>query len=285
MKAPAPASPLTNALSVDVEDYFQVSALAPVIDRASWPQRECRVVRNVERLLDLFAGSEARATFFTLGWVAERYPDLVRRIVKEGHELASHGYDHLRASEQSRPEFEQDVRRAKGLLEDLGGGRVQGYRAPSFSIGDRNAWAFDVLLEAGYRYSSSVYPIRHDHYGSPHAPRFAYAARPGLLEIPLTTTRMFGRNLPAGGGGYFRLAPYRLSRWALRRVNAIDRQPAIFYMHPWEIDPQQPRLPGTSMKTRFRHYVNLDKTEARLGRLLQDFRWGRIDEVFAPSLS
>jgi polysaccharide deacetylase family protein (PEP-CTERM system associated) len=285
MKAPAPASPLTNALSVDVEDYFQVSALAPVIDRASWPQRECRVVRNVERLLDLFAGSEARATFFTLGWVAERYPDLVRRIVKEGHELASHGYDHLRASEQSRPEFEQDVRRAKGLLEDLGGGRVQGYRAPSFSIGDRNAWAFDVLLEAGYRYSSSVYPIRHDHYGSPDAPRFAYAARPGLLEIPLTTTRMFGRNLPAGGGGYFRLAPYRLSRWALRRVNAIDRQPAIFYMHPWEIDPQQPRLPGTSMKTRFRHYVNLDKTEARLGRLLQDFRWGRIDEVFAPSLS
>jgi polysaccharide deacetylase family protein (PEP-CTERM system associated) len=285
MNAPAPASPLTNALSVDVEDYFQVSALAPVIDRASWPQRECRVVRNVERLLDLFAGSQARATFFTLGWVAERYPDLVRRIVKEGHELASHGYDHLRASEQSRPEFEQDVRRAKGLLEDLGGGRVRGYRAPSFSIGDRNAWAFDVLLEAGYRYSSSVYPIRHDHYGSPDAPRFAYAARPGLLEIPLTTTRMFGRNLPAGGGGYFRLAPYRLSRWALRRVNAIDRQPAIFYMHPWEIDPQQPRLPGTSMKTRFRHYVNLDKTETRLGRLLQDFRWGRIDEVFAPSLS
>jgi polysaccharide deacetylase family protein (PEP-CTERM system associated) len=285
MNAPEPTLPLTNALSVDVEDYFQVSALAPVIDRASWPQRECRVVRNVDRLLDLFAASGVRATFFTLGWVAERYPDLVRRIVKEGHELASHGYDHLRASEQSRPEFEQDVRRAKGLLEDLGGGPVQGYRAPSFSIGDRNAWAFDVLLEAGYRYSSSVYPVKHDHYGSPDAPRFAYAARPGLLEIPLTTTRMFGRNLPAGGGGYFRLAPYRLSRWALRRVNAVDRQPAIFYMHPWEIDPEQPRLPGTSMKTRFRHYVNLDKTEARLGRLLDDFRWGRIDEVFAPSLS
>ena len=285
MNEPERVLPLTNALSVDVEDYFQVSALAPVIDRASWPQRECRVVRNVERLLDLFGDDGARATFFTLGWIAERYPALVRRIVKEGHELASHGYDHLRASEQSRHEFEQDVRRAKGLLEDLGGLRVQGYRAPSFSIGERNPWAFDVLLEAGYRYSSSVYPVRHDHYGSPDAPRFAYDARPGLLEIPLTTARVLGRNLPAGGGGYFRLAPYRLSRWALRRVNTIDRQPAIFYMHPWEIDPQQPRVPGTSMKTRFRHYVNLDKTEPRLVRLLRDFRWGRVDEVFAPALS
>ena len=222
-----------NALSVDVEDYFQVSALAPVIDRASWEQRECRVVRNVERLLDLFAHRGAHATFFTLGWVAERYPALVKRIVADGHELASHGYAHLRASEQSRAEFEQDVRRAKAVLEDLGGRRVQGYRAPSFSIGESNPWAFDVLLDAGYRYSSSVYPVRHDHYGSPDSPRFAYDVRPGLREIPLTTTRMLGRNLPAGGGGYFRLAPYRLSRWAIRRVNTIDRQPAIFYMHPW----------------------------------------------------
>ena len=285
MNAPERLLPLTNALSVDVEDYFQVSALAPVIDRTSWPQRECRVVGNVERLLDLFAERGARATFFTLGWVAERYPRLVRRIVSEGHELASHGYDHRRANEQSRSEFAHDVQRAKSLLEDLGGCGVQGYRAPSFSIGEKNPWAFDVLLEAGYRYSSSVYPVRHDHYGSPDAPRFAYEARRGLLEIPLTTTRLFGRNLPAGGGGYFRLAPYPLSRWALRRVNTVDRQPAIFYMHPWEIDPRQPRVPGTSMKTRFRHYINLDKTESRLGRLLLDFRWGRIDEVFAPSLS
>jgi len=269
-----------NALSVDVEDYFQVSALAPVIDRASWEQRECRVVRNVERLLDLFAHRGAHATFFTLGWVAERYPALVKRIVADGHELASHGYAHLRASEQSRAEFEQDVRRAKAVLEDLGGRRVQGYRAPSFSIGESNPWAFDVLLDAGYRYSSSVYPVRHDHYGSPDSPRFAYDVRPGLREIPLTTTRMLGRNLPAGGGGYFRLAPYRLSRWAIRRVNTIDRQPAIFYMHPWEIDPDQPRIAGTDLKTRFRHYVNLDKTEARLDRLLRDFCWGRVDEVF-----
>ena len=280
MSAPERLPTPMNALSVDVEDYFQVSALAPVIDRASWEQRECRVVRNVERLLDLFAHRGAHATFFTLGWVAERYPALVKRIVADGHELASHGYAHLRASEQSRAEFEQDVRRAKALLEDLGGRRVQGYRAPSFSIGESNPWAFDVLLDAGYRYSSSVYPVRHDHYGSPDSPRFAHDVRPGLLEIPLTTTRMLGRNLPAGGGGYFRLAPYRLSRWAIRRVNTIDRQPAIFYMHPWEIDPDQPRIAGTDLKTRFRHYINLDKTEPRLDRLLRDFCWGRVDEVF-----
>ena len=280
MNAPERLPTPMNALSVDVEDYFQVSALAPVIDRASWEQRECRVVRNVERLLDLFAHRGAHATFFTLGWVAERYPALVKRIVADGHELASHGYAHLRASDQSRAEFEQDVRRARALLEDLGGRRVQGYRAPSFSIGESNPWAFDVLLDAGYRYSSSVYPVRHDHYGSPDSPRFAYDVRPGLREIPLTTTRMLGRNLPAGGGGYFRLAPYRLSRWAIRRVNTIDRQPAIFYMHPWEIDPDQPRIAGTDLKTRFRHYINLDKTEPRLDRLLRDFRWGRVDKVF-----
>lgn len=285
MNAPAQAPVLLNALTVDVEDYFQVSALAPLIDRASWPTRECRVARNVERLLDLFAERNAHATFFTLGWIAERYPQLVRRIVADGHELASHGYGHLRASEQSRADFQQDVLRAKGLLEDMSGGPVRGYRAPSFSIGDGNPWAFDVLLDAGHRYSSSVYPVQHDHYGSPDAPRFPYAVRPGLLEIPLTTVRMWGRNLPAGGGGYFRLAPYSLSRWALRRVNDTDVRPAIFYMHPWEIDPEQPRIPGTGMKTRFRHYVNLDKTESRLGRLLGDFRWGRVDEVFAPLLS
>lgn len=272
--------PLMNALTVDVEDYFQVSALAPLIDRTSWEARECRIERNVERLLALFAERHARATFFTLGWVAERYPRLIKTIVAGGHELASHGYGHLRASEQSRDEFHQDVRRAKLLLEDLGGTPVQGYRAPSFSIGHSNPWAFDVLLENGYRYSSSIYPVKHDHYGMPDAPRFPYQPRPGLTEIPVTTTRLLGRNLPAGGGGYFRLAPYGVSRWALRRVNTVDGQPAIFYFHPWEIDPEQPRVPGTSLKTRFRHYVNLDKTESRLGRLLRDFRWGRVDEVF-----
>jgi polysaccharide deacetylase family protein (PEP-CTERM system associated) len=277
MNAPLP---LTNALTVDVEDYFQVSAMAPHIARDSWDSQPCRVERNVQRLLALFAEHRAQATFFTLGWIAERYPQLVRDIVAGGHELASHGYGHLRASEQSRADFTQDVQRAKALLEDISGQAVRGYRAPSFSIGHSNPWAFDVLLESGYQYSSSVYPVQHDHYGMPDAPRFPYASRPGLVEVPITTTRMLGRNLPAGGGGYFRLAPYVLSRWALRRVNAIDRRPAIFYMHPWEIDPGQPRIPGTSLKTRFRHYVNLARTEPRLARLLHDFKWGRMDQAF-----
>jgi polysaccharide deacetylase family protein (PEP-CTERM system associated) len=276
---------VTNALTVDVEDYFQVSALAAHIDRGSWGGLECRVERNVDRLLALFSEYDAYATFFTLGWIAERYPHLVRRIVSAGHELASHGYGHLRCTEQSRAELLADVRRAKNLLEDLGGQAVLGYRAPSFSIGTDNGWAFDVLLEAGYRYTSSIYPVHHDHYGMPDAPRFAYDARPGLREIPITTIRVLGRNLPAGGGGYFRLLPYRLSRWALQRVNEVDARPAIFYVHPWEIDPAQPRVPGTSLKTRFRHYVNLHKTESRLGRLLGDFRWGRVDEVFGLRLT
>ena len=280
MNAPERSFALMNALTVDVEDYFQVSAMAPHIARDSWDAQPCRVERNVQRLLALFAQHQAHATFFTLGWIAERYPQLVRDIVAGGHELASHGYGHLRASEQSRPDFTQDVQRAKALLEDIGGRPVRGYRAPSFSIGHTNPWAFDVLLEAGHSYSSSVYPVRHDHYGMPDAPRFPYAARPGLIEIPITTTRVMGRNLPAGGGGYFRLAPYKLSRWALRRVNTIDRRPAIFYMHPWEIDPGQPRVAGANLKTRFRHYVNLARTESRLGHLLHDFKWGRVDEVF-----
>ena len=280
MNAPERSMELTNALTVDVEDYFQVSAMAPHIARDSWDAQPCRVERNVQRLLTLFAQHRAHATFFTLGWVAERYPQLVRDIVAGGHELASHGYGHERASDQSRSDFAQDVQRAKALLEDIGGQPVRGYRAPSFSIGHSNPWAFDVLLEAGYQYSSSVYPVQHDHYGMPDAPRFPYQSRPGLLEIPITTTRVMGRNLPAGGGGYFRLAPYKLSRWALRRVNTIDGRPAIFYMHPWEIDPGQPRVAGTDLKTRFRHYVNLARTEARLGHLLSDFKWGRVDEVF-----
>lgn len=280
MNAPERSAVTVNALTVDVEDYFQVSAMAPHIARDSWDAQPCRVEHNVQRLLALFAQHRAHATFFTLGWIAERYPQLVRDILAGGHELASHGYGHLRASDQSPPDFKQDIQRAKALLEDIGGQPVRGYRAPSFSIGHSNLWAFDVLLEAGYQYSSSVYPVQHDHYGMPDAPRFPYQSRPGLIEIPITTTRVMGRNLPAGGGGYFRLAPYKLSRWALRRVNDIDRRPAIFYMHPWEIDPGQPRVAGADLKTRFRHYVNLARTESRLGHLLRDFKWGRVDEVF-----
>jgi polysaccharide deacetylase family protein (PEP-CTERM system associated) len=269
-----------NALSVDVEDYFQVSAFEPHIGRQQWHAMECRVERNIHRLLDLFDARGACGTFFTLAWIAERYPALVREIVARGHELASHGTEHRRASEQDHRAFREDVASARRQLEDIAGVAVRGFRAPSFSIGHGNLWAFDALREAGYVYSSSIYPVRHDHYGMPDAPRFAHRRDNGLLELPITTTRVFARNLPAGGGGYFRLLPYAASRWAIARVNRVDRQPAIFYFHPWEIDPQQPRVAGLTAKTRFRHYLNLHRTESRLGRLLADFRWDRIDRVF-----
>lgn len=278
-----PAKPLTNALTIDVEDYFQVSAFAPHIARSEWNTRECRVEQNVDRILALLENRNTKATFFTLGWIAERYPELVRRIVQAGHELASHGYGHERASEQSEEVFYSDIQLSKIILEDLSGTEVKGYRAPSFSIGADNLWAFDCLAKAGYRYSSSIYPIRHDHYGMPDAPRFAHQVRDGLLEIPATTLRMFNRNLPSSGGGYFRLMPYTLSRWMLNRVNNGDQKSAIFYFHPWEIDADQPRIPGISRKTRFRHYVNIDLMEGRLNQLLDDFQWGRMDEIFLNS--
>ena len=270
---------LTNALTVDVEDYFQVSAFAPYIERTDWGNRECRVERNVDRILEMLTEHDAKATFFMLGWIAERYPDVVRRIVDNGHELASHGYGHQRASEQTEEAFFADIQLAKFLLEDLSGQIVNGYRAPSFSIGEKNMWAYDCLERAGYRYSSSIYPIRHDHYGMPDAPRFMHIQR-GLIEIPVTTMQFLGRNWPASGGGYFRLLPYEVSRWLLRRVNDMDRRAAVFYFHPWEIDPDQPRIPGINAKTRFRHYVNIHRMEGRLKQLLADFRWGRMDSVF-----
>ncbi len=270
----------TNALTIDVEDYFQVSAFAPYISRMEWNSRECRVERNVNRILDMLAAKEIKATFFTLGWIAERYPQLVRRIVKEGHELASHGYGHERASDLSEEAFAADIRLAKILLEDLSGVEVKGYRAPSFSIGTGNLWAFDCLAREGYTYSSSIYPIKHDHYGMPDAPRFAHKVRDTLTEVPVTTVRMFGRNLPSSGGGYFRLFPYALSRWLLNRVNGQDHQSAIFYFHPWEIDVDQPRVAGINAKTRFRHYVNIGRMEGRLQQLISDFKWGRMDQIF-----
>ena len=271
--------PIVNALTIDVEDYFQVSALAPYISRTEWEHRDCRVERNVDGILQMLDDHAARATFFTLGWIAERYPQLVRRIVERGHELASHGYAHERATDQSQSVFLDDITRAKRVLEDISGTEVRGYRAPSFSIGATNTWAFDCIRQSGYLYSSSIYPIHHDHYGMPDAPRFTHPIREGLLEVPVTTLRMMKRNWPAGGGGYFRLMPYAMSRWLLRRVNSVDGQPAIFYFHPWEIDAAQPRVRGIDFKTRFRHYVNLSRTEQRLRRLLADFRWGRVDEV------
>lgn len=274
------SQPIVNALTIDVEDYFQVSAFAPYIKRLEWNTRECRVERNVNRILEMLEAHDAKATFFMLGWIAERYPELVRCIVKQGHELASHGYGHERASDQSEDAFFSDIQRSKLILEDLSGVVVRGYRAPSFSIGTGNLWAFDCLQRAGYQYSSSIYPIRHDHYGMPDSPRFAYQVRDGLLEIPITTLRVLKRNLPSSGGGYFRLLPYAISHWMLGKVNSGDKEPAIFYFHPWEIDTEQPRIEGISRKTRFRHYVNIDRMEARLSQLFSDFKWGRMDKIF-----
>lgn len=279
------SSPIVNAMTVDVEDYFHVQAFSNVIDRGVWEQLPRRVEHNTDRLLGEFANAQIKATFFTLGWVAERHPQLIRRIASQGHEVASHGYAHIRADRQSPAEFRADVRRAKQLLEDAGGVAVQGYRAATFSIGRENLWAFEILAEEGHRYSSSVFPIRHDLYGMPRAPRTPFRASSALLtEIPLTTVRLFGRNFPCSGGGYFRLLPYQLSTWAMRRVNRKDRLPCIFYLHPWEIDPDQPRQHAASLKSQLRHYTNLAKTEGRLRRLLREFRWARMDETFREEL-
>ena len=269
-----------NAMTVDVEDYFQVSAFEPYIDRAAWDDKECRVERNVDRILELFDEHDVKATFFTLGWIAQRFPQMTRRLVEQGHELASHGWSHVRVTQQNPDQFREDVVRTKALLEDLSGQEIIGYRAASYSIGADNLWALDVLQETGHRYSSSIYPIKHDLYGMPDAPRFAF--KPGetdFTEFPVTTVRFGARNFPCGGGGWFRLVPYAGMRWAMRRVNSHDRESVIFYFHPWEIDPAQPRQAGISAKTRFRHYLNLARMESRLNRLLGDFSWGRMDEV------
>lgn len=276
---------IVNAMSIDIEEHFQVGAFETVIDRADWARLPSRVEANTDRVLAMFADAGVKATFFTLGWVAERCPELIRRIVDQGHELASHGYSHVRVTNQTREEFQADVRRTKAILEDTGGVAVTGFRAASFSIDDRVLWAFDVLQAEGYRYSSSIYPIQHDHYGMPAAPRAPF--RPngagGLLEVPISTLELMGRKWPCGGGGYFRLLPYQYFRWAYRRLNRRDGLPSIFYFHPWEVDPDQPRPDGIGAKTRFRHYINLGKTEQRLRRLLSDFAWDRMDRVFLPA--
>lgn len=269
-------------MSVDVEDYFHVRAFADVIEASSWDARPCRIPQNMDRILECFDAAGVKATFFTLGWVAERYPEWIRRIVAEGHELASHGWSHELVWRQTRAVFRDDVTRTKRLLEDVGGQEVLGYRASTFSIDARTLWAFDELEAAGYSYSSSVNPIAHDLYGFRDAPRFAFTpGRSDFLELPLTTVRLGGRTLPCAGGGFFRLLPYRTFRWALERVNREDRQPAIFYFHPWEIDPDQPRIAGAGARSRLRHYLNLDRVAGRLERLLRDFEWDRIDRVFA----
>jgi polysaccharide deacetylase family protein (PEP-CTERM system associated) len=272
---------LRHAMTVDVEDFFQVQAFANQVARADWDNFPCRVEANTERVLALFSDHAVKATFFTLGWVAQRYPQLIRRIVSEGHELASHGFAHYRVSEQTSDEFRADVSRTKRLLEDCGQVAVKGYRAASFSIGTNTLWALDILASEGYRYSSSIYPIRHDLYGMPDAPRFCF--RPGnvgFLEVPLTTIRFSGRNFPASGGGYFRLLPYFVSRRALNRVVTRDHQSCVFYFHPWEIDPEQPRIENAPLRSRMRHYVNLRSMEGKLRRLMRDFSWTRMDHLF-----
>jgi polysaccharide deacetylase family protein (PEP-CTERM system associated) len=275
---------MKNAMSIDVEDYFQVSAFASTIRREDWDSIPCRVERNVDVILELLDEADAKATFFTLGWIAERYPQVVHRIVEGGHELASHGYGHQRVSDLTPELFRNDITHAKGLLEDLGGVAVRGYRAPSFSINQANWWAVEELERAGYVYSSSIYPVKHDHYGMPDAPRFPNYPNgaDGILELPPTTLELMGRNLPAAGGGWFRLLPYSMSRWMLRRVNAQDQAPCMFYFHPWEMDAGQPRQSGLPAKSRFRHYVNLQRMPGRMRKLLNDFEWDRVDRVFLP---
>lgn len=277
---------LINAMSVDVEDYFQVSAFEKVVLRSAWPDTALRVERNIDRILQLFSDHDVKATFFTLGWLATRLPTMVLKIAEAGHEIASHGMDHQRVTDLDPKSFRADIRQSKQLLEDISGQEVLGYRAPSYSIGRDNLWALDELASSGFLYSSSIYPIKHDHYGMPEAPRFAFRPRKhDLIEIPVTTVNAFGKKIPCGGGGYFRLYPYMFSRWAIRRVNECDHQAAVFYFHPWEIDPDQPRVSGLSGKSKFRHYLNLTRMEGRLAQLVSDFSWDRMDHVYAPLIS
>ena len=277
------APSVLNGLSVDVEDWFQVGAFETVIDRKDWDSLDCRVERNCAQILDLFDAANVKGTFFTLGWVAQRYPAMMRRIADAGHEIASHGWDHVRVFTLGREAFAEDIVRARKVLEDTTGQQVTGYRAPSFSIDARTPWAHEVLAEQGYAYSSSVAPVVHDHYGWREAPRFAFRPVAGadFIEIPVTTAEVAGRRMAAGGGGFFRLLPYSVSRWAVRQVNLRDHRPAVFYFHPWEIDPDQPRPASAPLKSRLRHYTNLDVMAAKLSRLVHEFRWGRMDEVAA----
>ena len=281
------AAKVVNGLSVDVEDWFQVGAFENVIDRSDWNGIATRVEGNVDAILELFAQAGAKATFFTLGWVAERHPALMRRIADAGHEIASHGYDHARVFTFDRAQFAEDIRKARDILEDTSGQKVTGYRAPSFSIDARTPWAFEELAEQGYTYSSSVAPVAHDHYGWPEAPRFAFHPLAGsdLLELPVTTAMLGGRRVAAGGGGFFRVLPYSFSRWAIRQVNGQEYRPAIFYFHPWEIDPNQPRVPNAPMRSKLRHYTGLEQMAGKLRRLVTDFAWGRMDEVARSQLS
>ena len=275
-------SKLKNAMTVDVEDYFQVSAFESHIAKNQWDTLPHRVDRNTHRVLDIFEKHGVKATFFTLGWVAERYPELVKRIVTDGHELACHGYEHIRVTQQTPEQFRADITKTKKILEELGSCEVKGYRAASYSICKENLWALDILQEEGFKYSSSIYPVKHDLYGIPDAPRFMYEPikNSNFKEIPITTLRLGEKNIPCGGGGFFRFYPYVFSKWAFNRVNNKENQAGLFYFHPWEIDPEQPKQEGLSLKTQFRHYLNLSRMENRLEQLLSDFEWDTMENVF-----
>ena len=271
---------IVNAMTVDVEDYFQVSAFEGVIDKADWSKLPLRVEKNTFRLLELFAQYNVKSTFFTLGWVAERCPDLIKAIVEQGHELASHGFAHQRATHMTRQEFFADVERSKKILEDTSGHEIIGYRAPSFSVNESNTWVYDALVELGFKYSSSTYPIQHDLYGVPDWPRFKNLRNEGILEIPIPTLQKAEKNIGIGGGGYFRLYPYWMSKQRINKYLAQEKQPYSFYFHPWEIDPGQPRVKGASFKSKIRHYINLFHMEKKVERLLMDFNWDTMKSVY-----
>lgn len=273
---------MTNAMSVDVEDYFQVSAFESHVDRKNWEHMDSRIERNIELILTKFSEHNVLATFFVLGWIAERYPQMIRKIIDSGHEIASHGYSHTRVTQQNQRQFREDIVKTKKLLEDIGGVDVQGYRAASYSIVSTNQqWAHEELELAGHKYSSSIYPIHHDLYGIPDASRYPYKPGNGdLLEIPISTIQFMGKRFPCGGGGFFRLFPYKLSKSMIDYVNKREAQSCVFYFHPWELDVNQPVVSGLNIKTRFRHYLNLNRMEFRLEQLLKDFKWSRMDAVY-----
>ena len=283
MHGPITEGSILNGMSVDIEDWFQVGAFETVIDRGDWEGYDCRVERNADAVIGLFERAGVKATFFILGWVADRYPKLIHRIAEAGHEIASHGYGHERVFTLTPEQFAANIDRTRKLLEDAGGVAVTGYRAPSFSIDQRTPWAHEILAEKGYGYSSSVAPVQSDHYGWPEAGRFAFRPVAGadLIELPVTTAVFAGKRLAAGGGGWFRMFPYAFSKWAFGQVNGQDARPGIFYFHPWEIDPDQPRVANAPLKSKLRHYTNLAAMERKLERMLREFHWGRVDAVAA----
>jgi len=273
---------IKNAMSVDVEDYFQVSAFSSIIKKDNWRNFHSRVDKNLNNILDLFQENNIKSTFFTLGVVAERHIPLIRRIADEGHELASHGYDHVRVDNFDVAEFRLDINKTKKILENAAGVPVRGYRAPTFSISKKNFWAFDVLAEEGYDYSSSIYPIHHDSYGVPDAPRFPFKPSSSFFwEIPMTTIKLFEYNIPCSGGGYFRLFPYQIFKYQLMKYNNMEGKPGIFYFHPWEFDLYQPKINRVNQIKKIRHYSGLEEMKNKLIKLIRDFSWGRIDEVYA----